>query len=339
MPKRKTGARKKAESLRVRQKEISQKKFVVDLGKHACNQLMTCDFCSRTQKNRAFCYFCASCPKTPMCAQCGKTKCMAASPDCVVRHPGRNVTGMGMVGAVCDFCEAFICHSRRCLTTHACTCPLMDATCIECERIVWEHGGRLFRCFSCDMWLCEDDQFEHQASCQQLDSETFHCLSCNRTGLYTCLRCKICFCDEHVKGVTNIAKRGEALVCKKCQYPLKETKDISVSVRQHKFGRQGAGGHEEYGGGGGSGDGDYEGGGEGYSGFGSYGGGHHGEASDEDEEEEEDDEDDDDDDEEEEEEDEDEYSGSQSVGMAALNIKEYKNEAVDNTSQKGKSSK
>ncbi len=28
-----------------------------------------------------------------MCAQCGKTKCMAASPDCVVRHPGRNVTG------------------------------------------------------------------------------------------------------------------------------------------------------------------------------------------------------------------------------------------------------
>jgi len=189
------------------------------------------------------------------------------------------------------------------------------------------------------MWLCEDDQFEHQASCQQLDSETFHCLSCNRTGLYTCLRCKICFCDEHVKGVTNIAKRGEALVCKKCQYPLKETKDISVSVRQHKFGRQGAGGHEEYGGGGGSGDGDYEGGGEGYSGFGSYGGGHHGEASDEDEEEEEDDEDDDDDEEEEDEEDEDEYSGSQSVGMAALNIKEYKNEAVDNTSQKGKSSK
>lgn len=113
------------------------------------------------------------------------------------------------MGAICDFCEAFICHSRKCLTTHACNCPLVDATCIECERVVWEHGGRLFRCFSCDMWLCEDDQFEHQASCQQLDTETFHCLSCNRTGLYTCLRCKICFCDEHVKGVTNVAKRGE----------------------------------------------------------------------------------------------------------------------------------
>ena len=124
-------------------------------------------------------------------------------------HEFPRVAGLGMVGAVCDFCEAFICHSRKCLTTHACSCPLVDATCIECERVVWDHGGRLFRCFSCDMWLCEDDQFEHQASCQQLDTETFHCLSCNRTGLYTCLRCKICFCDEHVKGVTNVAKRGE----------------------------------------------------------------------------------------------------------------------------------
>lgn len=99
----------------------------------------------------------------------------------------------------------------------------------------------MFRCFSCDQWLCEDDQFEHQASCQQLDSETFHCLSCNRMGLYTCLRCKICFCDEHVKGVINSNKKGEAHTCKKCGYLLRETKDISVSVRQHKFGRQGRG--------------------------------------------------------------------------------------------------
>lgn len=117
--------------------------------------------------------------------------------------------GMGMVGCICDFCEAFLCHSKKCLTTHCCSCPLTDAVCVECERSVWEHGGRIFRCFSCDQWLCEDDQFEHQASCQQLESETFHCLSCNRLGLYTCLRCKICFCDEHVKGVTNTSKKGE----------------------------------------------------------------------------------------------------------------------------------
>jgi len=103
MPKRKTGARKKAEGMRLRQKEISNKKYVVDLGKHPCNQIMTCDFCTRAQKNRAFCYFCGSYPKTPVCAQCGKIKCMASSSDCVVRHPGRNVSGTCLVGTF--FCS------------------------------------------------------------------------------------------------------------------------------------------------------------------------------------------------------------------------------------------
>lgn len=37
-------------------------------------------------------------------------------------------------GAICDFCEAWVCHGRRCLTSHACTCPLADAVCLECER-------------------------------------------------------------------------------------------------------------------------------------------------------------------------------------------------------------
>ena len=136
-----------------------------------------------------------------------------------------------MVGCVCDFCEAFLCHSRRCLTTHCCTCPLTDAVCVECERSVMEHGGRIFRCFSCDQWLCEDDQFEHQASCQQIESETFHCLSCNRLGLYTCLRCKICFCDDHVKGVTNITKKGEVMsLCIKCDsLNWQKTKFVNIN--------------------------------------------------------------------------------------------------------------
>lgn len=43
-------------------------------------------------------------------------------------------------GAVCDFCEAWVCHGRKCLSTHACSCPLTDADCIECERSVWDHG-------------------------------------------------------------------------------------------------------------------------------------------------------------------------------------------------------
>ena len=27
-------------------------------------------------------------------------------------------------------------------------------------------GGRVFKCSFCDNFLCEDDQFEHQASCR-----------------------------------------------------------------------------------------------------------------------------------------------------------------------------
>ncbi|PIO67129.1 hypothetical protein TELCIR_11135 [Teladorsagia circumcincta] len=48
---------------------------------------------------------------------------------------------MGMVGAVCDFCEAFICHGKKCLTTHACSCPLRNAECVECKRGVWDHDA------------------------------------------------------------------------------------------------------------------------------------------------------------------------------------------------------
>jgi len=56
-------------------------------------------------------------------------------------------------GAICDFCEAWVCHGRKCLTTHACTCPLQNATCFECKRGVWEHGKLMLIVFakcSCD---------------------------------------------------------------------------------------------------------------------------------------------------------------------------------------------
>ena len=36
-------------------------------------------------------------------------------------------------------------------------------------------GGRLFICSYCESFLCEDDQFEHQAKCQVLESETLKC--------------------------------------------------------------------------------------------------------------------------------------------------------------------
>ena len=36
-------------------------------------------------------------------------------------------------------------------------------------------GGRVFKCSFCDNFLCEDDQFEHQASCQKMESEDLKC--------------------------------------------------------------------------------------------------------------------------------------------------------------------
>ena len=59
----------------------------------------------------------------------------------------KHVPSLCFKGAICDFCEAFICHSKKCLTTHACECALRDGDCIECERGVWDHGILYFNVF------------------------------------------------------------------------------------------------------------------------------------------------------------------------------------------------
>ncbi|MCP9266417.1 hypothetical protein DINM_021967 [Dirofilaria immitis] len=252
--KKKTGARKKAEKQREIQKKI-RNNIVKEIALHPCNGLMArphcintlrrmqgfpqCDQCLRDQKTRAFCYFCGALNKVPVCAACGKQKCLMKSGDCVIKHVGKFTVGLQMVGAVCDFCEAFICHSKKCLTSHPCTCPLRDAQCLECKRGVWDHGGRVFQCAFCQNFLCEDDQFEHQASCQQLDSENYKCMSCNRQGQYTCMRCKICCCEDHVrKKGFKYDKDTKELPCPKCGYATSETKDFSISARKHAYGRQ-----------------------------------------------------------------------------------------------------
>lgn len=115
MPKKKTGQRKKAEKQRMRQKEIRTAKENVQLAAHPCNSTMECEKChryhispsfkkptfntkiNRKQKSRAFCYFCQSVQRLPVCAQCGKIKCMLKTGDCVIRHPGTFTTGMNMV--------------------------------------------------------------------------------------------------------------------------------------------------------------------------------------------------------------------------------------------------
>ncbi|XP_074650653.1 zinc finger protein 330-like [Tubulanus polymorphus] len=237
MPKKKTGQRKKAEKQRVRQKEIRSANQERDLVERPCNTTMECDQCKRRQKNRSFCYFCNSLQRLPICAHCGKSKCMAKTGDCVVKHPGVYTTGLSMVGAICDFCEAWVCHSKKCLTTHACNCPLTDALCIECKRGTWNHGGRIFMCAFCKNYLCEDDQFEHQASCQVLDAETFKCLSCNRLGQYSCMRCKTNYCEDHVRRKGFKYAKGTQMPCPKCGHETTEVTDLSLSTRTHKFGR------------------------------------------------------------------------------------------------------
>lgn len=301
MPKKKTGQRKKAEKQKERQKEIrNAEKSIVEM---PCNFIMECDSCKRKQKNRAFCYFCQSLQRLPTCGQCGKVKCMAKGGDCVVKHPATFVTGLGMVGAICDFCESFICHGRKCLQTHACSCPLTDVVCAECERGVWDFGGRVFKCSFCENFLCEDDQFEHQASCQVLDSDSYKCASCNRQGQYSCLRCKVCFCDEHVRRKGFKYNKGDPMPCPKCSYETKETKDLSMSTRGYKYGRQGGEedddewGYYGYGSAVGGGQGDDDG-----SGWGGYGGGAQYEGEEEDDGSESDDDDDDEEDSEEEQE-------------------------------------
>ncbi|XP_046394138.1 zinc finger protein 330 homolog [Ischnura elegans] len=295
MPKKKTGQRKKAEKQKMRQKEIRTAKENRDIAQFPCNTAMECDKCRRKQKNRAFCYFCQSVQRLPVCAHCGKVKCMLKTGDCVVKHAGIFTTGLGMVGAICDFCEAWVCHGRKCLSVHACSCPLQDAVCIECERGVWDHGGRIFRCSFCNSFLCEDDQFEHQASCQVLESESFKCQSCNKLGQYSCLRCKTCYCEDHVRRKGFKYEKNKAIPCPKCGYETAQTKDLSMSTRSHKFGRQGQFAGD---------DDDEEGGGAWSMGSYSYGGGRNADDDDDDDEDSDSDyevgsEDDDDDDEDE----------------------------------------
>lgn len=61
------------------------------------NLIKECDKCGKKQKSRAFCYFCQTLQRLPMCAHCGKIKCMLKTGDCVVRHPGIFTIGLGMV--------------------------------------------------------------------------------------------------------------------------------------------------------------------------------------------------------------------------------------------------
>lgn len=91
-------------------------------------------------------------------------------------------------------------------------CPFRDGPepgalsirCSECHRDVWSHGGKMYQCNICGKWNCQDDQFEHQAMCQTLEGESFKCVSCNKRGQWSCMRCKVSYCDTHVVSAINV---------------------------------------------------------------------------------------------------------------------------------------
>ena len=93
-------------------------------------------------------------------------------------------------------------------------------------------------CSFCNSFLCEDDQFEHQASCQVLEQESYKCQSCNKMGQYSCLKCKTCYCEDHVKRKGVKYDKNKAYPCPKCNYETSQTKDLSMSTRSLKYGRQ-----------------------------------------------------------------------------------------------------
>ncbi|KAJ7421575.1 zinc finger protein 330 [Willisornis vidua] len=195
MPKKKTGARKKAENRREREKQIRASRANIDLAKHPCNASMECDKCQRRQKNRAFCYFCNSVQKLPICAQCGKTKCMMKSSDCVIKHAGVYSTGLAMVEA--------------------------------------EYLPALFAMIS---------------------SVKMISLNIKPAAKFWKQRhLNACFCDDHVRSKVFKQEKGKKPPCPKCGHETQQTKDLSMSTRSLKFGRQtggedpdGASGYDSY---------------------------------------------------------------------------------------------
>lgn len=53
--------------------------------------------------------------------------------------------------------------------------------------------------------------------------------SCNKLGQYSCLRCKTCYCEDHVRRKGFKYEKNKALPCPKCGYDTSQTKDLSMS--------------------------------------------------------------------------------------------------------------
>lgn len=55
--------------------------------------------------------------------------------------------------------------------------------------------------------------------------------SCNKLGQYSCLRCKTCYCEDHVRRKGFKYDKNKAIPCPKCSYDTSQTKDLSMSSK------------------------------------------------------------------------------------------------------------
>lgn len=58
--------------------------------------------------------------------------------------------------------------------------------------------------------------------------------SCNKLGQYSCLRCKVCYCEDHVRRKGFKYDKGKAIPCPKCSYETSSTKDLCMSSKYSK---------------------------------------------------------------------------------------------------------
>ncbi|TKC52952.1 hypothetical protein EI555_009356, partial [Monodon monoceros] len=166
MPKKKTGARKKAENRREREKQLRASRSTIDLAKHPCNASMECDKCQRVQ------------------------------------YVTSVKLGFVMVGSVSVHTPV----PARLLTLS-----------------VWNVNG-------------------------ESGTMVFHAI-----GLVSIPVSVACFCDDHTRSKVFKQEKGKQPPCPKCGHETQETKDLSMSTRSLKFGRQtggeegdGASGYDAY---------------------------------------------------------------------------------------------
>ena len=56
-------------------------------------------------------------------------------------------------------------------------------------------------------------------------------MSCNRQGQYSCLRCKTCYCEDHVRRKGFKYDNKQKIPCPKCGFDTEETKELSMSSK------------------------------------------------------------------------------------------------------------